>query len=133
MGEGAKQFVQLWNGKYFKWLTLKDIGLHVKLNHTSMQCQLPVPGHQEFKILHGNGIHHITVDYCGCECQLPKHVQLLCHLLFLASQCIPQTAASFQLLEFLHLLSLCTKLSMYDFYRTLEKLTMNTRIGIPKS
>ncbi|SJL12089.1 uncharacterized protein ARMOST_15510 [Armillaria ostoyae] len=42
-------------------------------------------------------------------------------------------AASFQLLNFLHILSLCAKTSVYDFYRMLEKLTMNTGMGVPKS
>ncbi|PBK66191.1 hypothetical protein ARMSODRAFT_989543 [Armillaria solidipes] len=34
---------------------------------------------------------------------------------------------------FLHLLSFCAKTSVYDFYRTLEKLTTNMGIGVPKS
>ncbi|PBK83329.1 hypothetical protein ARMGADRAFT_1048466 [Armillaria gallica] len=113
--------IEHWNGEYFEHVMLKSIGLHVQLNHTSMRCRLPVPAHQEFKVLHGNGIHHVMVDYCGCECW------------FSATQHIPQMAVSFQLLEFLHILSLCSKISLYNFYQTLEKLTMNTGMGIPKS
>ncbi|PBK81491.1 hypothetical protein ARMGADRAFT_1048805 [Armillaria gallica] len=93
--------VLCWNGEQFKCSSLKDIGLCMQLNHTSMQCHLPVPGHQEFKVLHGNGIHHVALDYCRCKRQLPKHVQLLCRGWFPASH--------FQLLEFLHLLSLCRR------------------------
>lgn len=37
----------------------------------------------------------------------------------------------FRLLELLHLLALVSKGSMYDYYRTLEKLTNNTGINIP--
>ncbi|PBK59169.1 hypothetical protein ARMSODRAFT_983262 [Armillaria solidipes] len=95
--------------------------------------RLPIAGHQEFKVLHGNGVHHIALDYCGCERQLPKHIQLLRRGWYPTSQRVPRTAASFQLLEFLHLLSLCAKTSVYDFYRTLEKLTTNTGMGVPKS
>ncbi|SJL10438.1 uncharacterized protein ARMOST_13824 [Armillaria ostoyae] len=122
-----------WNGEHFEASTLKDIGLHVQLNHASMQCRLPIASHQEFKVLHGNGVHHVAVDYCGCERQLPKHVQLLRRGWYPASQQVPRTAASFQLLEFLHLLSLCAKTSIYDFYRTLEKLTTNMGMAVPKS
>ncbi|KAK0432577.1 hypothetical protein EV421DRAFT_1719423 [Armillaria borealis] len=125
--------IECWNGEWFEHSSLKDIGLHVQLNHTSMQCCLPVPGHQEFKVLHGSGIHHVVLDYCGCKRQLPKHVQLLRRGWFPASQRVPRTTTSFQLLEFLHLLSLCAKTPLYDFYRTLEKLTTNTRINMPKS
>ncbi len=98
-----------------------------------MRCRLPIAGHQEFKVLHANGIHHVALDYCGCERQLPKHIQLLRRRWFPATQRVPRTAASFQLLEFLHMLSLCAKSSLYDFYRTLEKLTTNTGIDVPKS
>ncbi|SJL15740.1 uncharacterized protein ARMOST_19245 [Armillaria ostoyae] len=109
--------IESWNGDYFEPTTLRNI----------------VPGHQEFKVLHGNGIHHVALDYCGCERQLPKHIQLLRRGWYPASQHVPHTAASFQLLEFLHMLSLCAKSSLYDFYRTLEKLTVNTGIDVPKS
>lgn len=124
---------QCWNGEYFKALTLEDIGLHMQLNHASMRCCLPIADHQEFKVLHVNGIHHVALDYCSCERQLPKHIQLLHRGWFPATQHVSRTAASFQLLEFLHMLSLCAKSSLYDFYQTLEKLTTNTGINIPKT
>ncbi|PBK80807.1 hypothetical protein ARMGADRAFT_858081, partial [Armillaria gallica] len=122
-----------WNGAYFEKMTLKNIGLRVQLNHTSMRCHAPIAGHQEFKVLHRNGIHDVALDYCGCECQLPKHIQLLCRGWYPASQWVPRMAASFQLLDFLHILSLCAKMSVYNFYRMLEKLTTNTGMGVPKS
>ncbi|PBK59996.1 hypothetical protein ARMSODRAFT_1027004 [Armillaria solidipes] len=79
-----------------------------------MHCRVPIAGHVSFKVLHMTGIHDITVNYCGCERQLLPHVQLLQH-------------------EFLHLLSLCSKVSVYDFYQTLEKTSANTGMGVSKS
>ena len=75
----------------------------------------------------------MAFDYCGCERALPKHIQLLRHGLYPASQKIPKTCVSFNLLQLLHLLALTTKGSTYDFYRTLEKLTSNMGLNVPKS
>ncbi|PBK81134.1 hypothetical protein ARMGADRAFT_1091560 [Armillaria gallica] len=108
--------IRHWNGVYFKKMTLKNIGLHVQLNYTSM-----------------NGIHDVVLDYCGCERQLPKHIQLLHRGWYPTSQRVPRMAASFQLLNFLHILSLCAKTSVYDFYWMLKKLMTNTGMGVPKS
>ncbi len=47
------------------------------LNHSSMFCKNPIAGHQEFVVLHSNGIHKVAVDYCGCERQITFHRQLL--------------------------------------------------------
>ena len=44
-----------------------------------------------------------------------------------------QTAASFELLQVLQMLSVTAKSSVYDFYRALEKLTNNTGIDVPPS
>ncbi|SJL16269.1 uncharacterized protein ARMOST_19789 [Armillaria ostoyae] len=125
--------IERWNGTFFERISLKDIGLHVQLNHHSMCCKLPVLCHQDFEVLHTNGIHQVAVDYCGCERQIPHHIQLLRCGWYPASQLRPRMCASMRLLEFFHLLSLCSKLSVYDFYRTLEKLTSNTGMGVPKS
>ncbi|PBK79755.1 hypothetical protein ARMGADRAFT_1040561 [Armillaria gallica] len=66
MGEGAKQFVQLWNGKHFEWFTLKYIGLHVQLNHT-------MPGHQEFKTT--AGWRHLKILKQGGKGHVDKGVK----------------------------------------------------------
>ncbi len=45
----------------------------------------------------------------------------------------PRTCMTFSLLDRFHLLSLFLKLSVYNFYCTLEKLTSNIGISVPKS
>ncbi|KAF8069293.1 hypothetical protein FPV67DRAFT_1415377 [Lyophyllum atratum] len=124
--------VERWTGTHFVKTSLKDLGLKVQLNHSSMQCPNPEPCHVQFRVLHTNGIHDVALQYCGCR-PLPRHIQLLRRGLFPASQLTVKTCASFQLLRQLHLLGLTTKASTYDFYRTLEKLTDNTGLCVPKS
>ena len=84
-------------------------------------------------VLHTNGIHEVAIQYCGCPRQIPQNLQLLRRRLYPASQVVMKTCATFELLRTLHMLALTTKASTYDFYRTLEKLTINTGIGVPKS
>ncbi|KAF8057953.1 hypothetical protein FPV67DRAFT_1676638 [Lyophyllum atratum] len=124
--------VERWTGTHFVKASLKDLGLKVQLNHVSMQCPNPEPCHVQLRVLHTNGIHDVALQYCGCR-PLPRHIQLLRRGLFPASQLIVKTCATFQLLRQLHLLGLTTKASTYDFYRTLEKLTDNTGLSVPKS
>ncbi|KIJ89698.1 hypothetical protein K443DRAFT_72397, partial [Laccaria amethystina LaAM-08-1] len=125
--------IQKWNGTFFGVVTLKSLGLRIQLNHTRSPCKNAEPCHADLRVLHTNGVHDVAFDYCGCERALPKHIQLLRRGLYPASQKIPKTCASFSLLQLLHLLALTTKGSTYDFYRTLEKLTSNTGLNVPKS
>lgn len=125
--------VQKWTGTHFVKHSLKALGLRVQLNHLSRPCALPIPCHAQLRVLHYNGIHDVAVDYCGCERAAPRHIQLLRRALYPASQLNPKTCASFSLLRQLHLLSLTSKGSTYDFYRMLEKSTNNAGIDVPKS
>jgi hypothetical protein len=49
-----------------------------------------------------------------------------------ASQLGIKTCATFELLNLLHKLALTTKASTYDFYHTIEKMTNNTGVNMPK-
>src|SRR6188768_2511142 len=109
------------------------MGLKVQLNHASMYCENPIPCHASMLILHTNGIHEVAIQYCGCRRLLPQHLQLLRRRLYPALQIVVKTCATFELLRQLHMLSFTTKASSYDFYRALEKLTINTGIDTPKS
>ncbi len=75
-----------------------------------------------------NGLNQIAVDFCACE-----HVgtyglmrqQLLRHRLFPATIDQPQTCSTFSLLEHYRMQALQSKITMYDYYMALEKLTEN--------
>lgn len=84
-------------------------------------------------VLHTNGIHEVSFQYCGCNRAVPQHIQLLRRRFYPASQRIVKTCASFELLNLLHKFALTTKASTYDFYRALEKLTNNAGGSFLKS
>ncbi|KAF9472822.1 hypothetical protein BDN70DRAFT_818093, partial [Pholiota conissans] len=122
-----------WTGTQFVKISLKDIGLKIQLNHSSMFCENPVPAHTSMLVLHTNGIHSVAVQYCGCSRAIPHHIQLLRRRLYPASQLSVKTCATFELLRLLHKMALSTKASTYDFYRCLEWLTDGAGINTPKS
>jgi len=124
--------LQRWINNKFVRISLKELGLKLQLNHTSMSCTVPIPCHSELLVLHTNGIHEVAIQFCGCTSAIPQHLQLLRRGLYPASQITVRTCASFELLKQLHMYALTTKASTYDFYRALERLTTNTGISPPK-
>jgi len=98
-----------------------------------MRCENPVSCHANMLVLHTNGIHEVTIQYCNCERAIPQHIQLLRRRFYPSSQISVKTCSTFELLDHLHKLALATKASTYDFYRALEKSTTNLGIDIPKS
>ncbi|KAE9395621.1 hypothetical protein BT96DRAFT_958466 [Gymnopus androsaceus JB14] len=84
--------------------------------HQSLSCPHPRRCHNQFRVLHTNGIHEVDLSFCGCErgANMPDHIQLLRKDIILAT---------FRYLELLHHLMLATKASTYDFYRGLCKVT----------
>jgi len=124
--------LQHWINNKFVQISLKELGLKLQLNHTSMSCTVLIPCHSELLVLHTNGIHEVAIQFCGCTSAIPQHLQLLRQGLYPASQITVRTCASFELLKQLHMYALTTKASTYDFYRALECLTTNTGISPPK-
>ncbi|PPR04539.1 hypothetical protein CVT26_002506 [Gymnopilus dilepis] len=124
---------QQWSGSHFEPISLKSLGLQIQLNHSSMYCVNPQPCHASMLVLHTNGIHQVSINFCGCDRALPQHTQLLRRRLYPASQRIVKTCATFELLDLLHKFALSTKSSTYDFYNSLEKMTDNTGLRTPKS
>ncbi|KAF9551575.1 hypothetical protein CPC08DRAFT_738301 [Agrocybe pediades] len=122
-----------WTGEKFVTVSLKTLGLKVQLNHTSLFCPNAIACHPSLLVLHSNGIHEVAIQFCGCDRAIPLHLQLLRRGLYPASQITPKTCTTFELLDLLHKLALTTKSSTYDFYRGLEKLTVNTGLSVPKS
>jgi hypothetical protein len=113
--------------------SLKDLGLTYQLNHHNLQCPTPIACHENLRVLHTNGIHEVAIRFCGCTRQIPLHLQLLRRGLYPASQIDVRTVATFRLLQLLQLLSLTAKSSFHDQYQTLERLTSNIGLNVPKS
>ncbi|KAL0572490.1 hypothetical protein V5O48_009477 [Marasmius crinis-equi] len=125
--------IQQWSGGFFRGSSLKAIGLVIHLNHMSNPCPSSRASHKNFQVLHTNGIHEVTVMFCGCERTIEDYKQLLRREIYPSTQGNIQTCATFELLNHLHLLSLVTKAGTYELYQFLEKQTSNTGVDLPKS
>ncbi|KAJ3765551.1 hypothetical protein FB446DRAFT_709371 [Lentinula raphanica] len=72
-----------------------------------------------------------VVEYCSCPNQFlagEYWQQLLRHRWFPATHIDPQTAATYQVMNMFHVLTLQGKVTMYDFYAGLEKMTDNAAL-----
>ncbi|KAJ6514372.1 hypothetical protein C8R47DRAFT_1206735 [Mycena vitilis] len=127
------QFTQkYWDDVKRKWtpLTLKEMGLRVQLGHCVNEvCEAPQAGHKNFTVIHNNSIHDVAVDFCGCKDAAivgSRRQQLLRRSWFPATHREPQTCSTFVGLETFHIMTLQGKVTTYDYYSGLEKLTDNT-------
>ncbi|KAJ7604746.1 hypothetical protein FB45DRAFT_880205 [Roridomyces roridus] len=131
-----------WNGAFFARHNLKSMGLRVQLgHHANGCCSAPHPAHEGFIVLHDNGFHEVAVDFCGCELQLQAesrspqflhhHLQLLRFGWYPSTDKRPRTCATFTALDRFTLYSHQSKMTAYDFYCVLERLTDNTGVEPP--
>ncbi|KAJ6467408.1 hypothetical protein C8R45DRAFT_1171845 [Mycena sanguinolenta] len=127
--------IEKWHRNYFVRTTLARLGLRIQLGHPPHQrCAAPEHARSAFVTLHINGIHEVAVDFCGCKRSAsagPPEMQLLHAGWFPATHERPQTCATISVLETFHQDTLQSKMTMYDFYGVLEKLTDNTGIKPP--
>ncbi|KAF7325218.1 CxC2 domain-containing protein [Mycena kentingensis (nom. inval.)] len=86
----------------------------------------------DFVMLHHNGIHEVSVAFCGCyHSKDVDHLQLLKAGYYPATLDAPRTCATFSCLDLFQNLSLHGKATAYDFYATLETLTNAVGIKPP--
>ncbi|KAL1740792.1 hypothetical protein HDZ31DRAFT_67576 [Schizophyllum fasciatum] len=121
--------IEQWDGESFLRTSLFSLGLRIQLGHVDGEpCENATPVNKDFTVMDITGIHHCAIDQCGC-CDAPSlRQQLLRHRLFPASAHAPRTACTFNLLEHFHHLTHHGKVTMYDFYNALEK--MSDSLGI---
>ncbi|KAK7030288.1 hypothetical protein VNI00_014305 [Paramarasmius palmivorus] len=124
-----------WKGDHFERVSLRRLGSTVQLGHPDgSSCPLPVKGPSNFTVLDVSGLHHVSLTYCGCtasvwpcsKLQRQKWEQLMLHEWFPATTSRPQTACTFRCLEQFQLLTLTGKITAFDYYKSLERLTDNT-------
>lgn len=114
--------IQAWTGTYFNEHTLHDLGLVMCLGHNGAPC--PVPFNvKEMVIIHTNGIHRRSVQFCNCNNSPLNFEQLVISQFFPATIKFPATAFTFSLLEVFHQLTLSSKITPYDYFDALKKLT----------
>ncbi|RDX39929.1 hypothetical protein OH76DRAFT_1366991 [Lentinus brumalis] len=122
--------LQRWNGRFFEVTSLKDVGLVVQLGHADgSSCSNPVRAPADFCVIDINGHHSLALNYCGCDKAGDAgthYEQLLRRDYFPSTLTDPHTVYTTRLLEHYHIQSLQGKVSMYDYYASLERLTDNT-------
>ncbi|GJF00552.1 CxC2 domain-containing protein [Phanerochaete sordida] len=122
--------IEKWNGTFFIKTTLQALGLVVQLGHAvGATCSNPVPARQRLVVISTNGIHPVSLRYCGCDHQAAAgnhRQQLLRARLYPATDQEPMTCATFAVLEAVHMQNVQAKSGVYDLYKALERLTDNT-------
>ncbi|KAG1758273.1 hypothetical protein EDD22DRAFT_981491 [Suillus occidentalis] len=126
--------IECWNGTSFQTTTLKALGVRFQLGHPiGVQCINPIPTfNDDFIIIDYNGVHEVGLDFCGCESAQPHITQLLRVRLFPATTLDPKSAATFRALEYFQMLSFESKVSAWEFYNTVARLTDNTGTRVLK-
>lgn len=106
------------------------MGLWVQLGHPiGVACINPRPNLKPFFILHSSGIHEVAVDFCNCDKKGYVgnwRIQCLCREWMPATCKNPEMCCTFHVMEQFHLQNLQAKISAYDYYTALAKLTDNT-------
>ncbi|KAJ3965283.1 hypothetical protein EV361DRAFT_873331 [Lentinula raphanica] len=122
----SKDDIPKWNGKFFERVSLRSIGVFVQLGHNA-RTVCPNPKVVEnFTVIHINGIHCIRLQYCSCPNQFLAGEwwqQLLRHRWFPATHIEPQTAATYQVMNMFHVLTLQGK----DRYRSFSRMMKEWR------
>ncbi|KAK0453026.1 uncharacterized protein EV420DRAFT_1621640 [Desarmillaria tabescens] len=123
--------IEEWNGSYFEKTSLGALGLVIQLGHQlGHMCTLPAVV-KPFIIIDVDGIHTVQMGFCNCMRAVERYRQLLQSRLWPATTIYPRTAATFRVLNLFQVLSFMSKVSGYEFYHTLTRLSDNTGMHPP--
>ena len=101
---------------------LYALGLVVRLGHTlGVTCINPTA--RTITVLDTNGVHTVSVEFCGCQLGLEHRRQLLQMRWFPATPRDSRTAFTFRLLRQFQYYNLQGGITSYEFYRALEFIT----------
>ncbi|KAL1689041.1 hypothetical protein GGG16DRAFT_126749 [Schizophyllum commune] len=122
--------IEKWTGHCFERTSLSALGLRIQLGHRHGEsCPQPQAANVDFTVVHTNGVHQVAVDFCNCQpsaAAVPPREQLLRRGLLPATIREPQSCCTFEVLNQFHLITLHGKLTAYDYYASLERMTDNT-------
>lgn len=124
--------IQEWRGSFYRRTTLKDLGLIVQLGHAiGDSCLRPADNSRSMVVIDIDGIHEVSVNFCGCHRAEAQYIQLLRTRWFPATVDLPRTAVTFRALNHFQMLTFMSKVSAYEYYHTLSRLTDNTGVHPP--
>lgn len=121
---GLSLIVQMWNGEHFEPTTLQSLGLRINIGHYGTSpCLWDKAGNKDFHVIHDNGVHPVSVDFCHCDPTIDHRELLLRSGWWPATIKDPQTCMSFSALRLFHTVNVCGKLPVYDFWQSLVHMT----------
>ena len=110
--------------------SLRAAGLEVHLGHDDNRCPNPGERQSKFVVCDLSRFHQLNLTFCNCvradEGVVTSWTQLVRAGWYPASTTRPTTAFTFKLLEFFHELMLQGKTNLYDFHRTVARVTNNS-------
>ncbi|SJL17200.1 uncharacterized protein ARMOST_20746 [Armillaria ostoyae] len=122
--------IEEWNGDFFVRSSLHAQGFHMALGHDEGQrCYCTRPA--TLQVIDLEGIQSLAVDFCDCLTALPRWQQLLRACLFPSTVVEPQIVATFRSLQTFQVLSFMSKVTGYEFYHTMARLSDNTGTATP--
>lgn len=115
------------NSGFYERVAGADLGISIQLMHRpGEECPFrSVHNVEDFTIIHTNGIHRMKVYYCQCAIgrEVPPPIQLMRRRLWPATCENPQTATTFEALDFYTRVSARSRLNIYDFHQALVAAT----------
>ncbi len=119
----------------WKKTSLRKLGFVFQLGHEGGTCPCPAPQTRRLVIGDVTGIHEVQVRFCEClddhEQFAHQWVQLFRQGWFPATTNRPATAFTFRMLNAFQELNFQGKTTLYDYWRTLERITDNSGSGPP--
>lgn len=106
-----------------------SVGYVLQMGHNTRDCKNPPDHIRMLTMVDLTGIHLVNVKWCDCGDSpggCSQRAQLLQLRWFPTTAQRPNTAITFDALEFFHILALQAKLTFYDFYKTLMKRIDNS-------
>ncbi|KAK7440444.1 hypothetical protein VKT23_017082 [Stygiomarasmius scandens] len=65
-----------WEDNVWRSFDLKELGIVVQLGHKAgTPCPYPCNKVEDFTVVHVDGIHHLSVSFCGCPTGPPMWIQ----------------------------------------------------------
>ena len=120
---------QQWKKGSFEKVSLCHLGYVFVLGHSSSGHRCPQDdnflGDRQMTLIHVNGVFQHCVRFCQCQGAIPEHEQLFGHYLFPSSFDRPQTAFTFDVLDYYAIDAMECKTSAQSFFHKLRRVTNN--------
>lgn len=115
----------MWNTAFFQKTTLRELGLRIQLGHApGVRCPTSENGHKDFTVIHTNGVHSVSIDFCRCRL-VPHYKHLLRIAWWPATPLYPKTCATMECLRQFHLLNLKANVTTFGYYGALLHMMDN--------